>query len=109
MFASEELRQDCLAIHTALHSVAMAATIRKQQYPIVIRHGCRSLLYRNITFMIQNKYKRSVYAERARNGETITWGIQQGGWILIDGNGVHFPNRPAIVSVRTPSYKALTR
>ena len=79
----------CKKIHYAIHSDADNVVIDGVSYPIGEgSNGCRKVNYGDITFMEQNEDKNSRYAERARNGENITWGMRNPEqWILIaDGN-----------------------
>jgi hypothetical protein len=77
-------------IHKTIHSNSTSLTIGGKEYSVKkAANGCRSIEFNNIKFMEQNKAKSSQYAERARQGEQITWGIKNGRWILIDKTGVH--------------------
>ena len=66
-------------IHQAIHDGSMFVTIDNK--PVKVGKsgkGLRYVLYSDMelgpcTFMEQNKEKQSEYAERARNGETLTW------------------------------------
>ena len=80
-------------IHQAIHDGSMFVTIDNK--PVKVGKsgkGLRYVLYSDMelgpcTFMEQNKEKQSEYAERARNGETLTWVMPQNtakSWKLID-------------------------
>lgn len=58
-----------------------------KEYPITIAsNGCRHFVYNSIDFMEQNKKTFSKFAELARNGHNITWGIRPGSWLYVLDN-----------------------
>lgn len=76
------------AIHNALHDHNIVELmIGDIGYDISVHHnGCRFLSYQGIQFMEQNKNKiLSPYAQLAREGHKITWGIRGAPepWIFI--------------------------
>ena len=75
-------------IHKFLHEKTIGAKEKVSDKEIEIKlgkNGCKYIIYEDIMFMEQSTYKESKYAQRARNGEKITWGIVKNGpWILID-------------------------
>src|SRR5258706_14989415 len=86
----ELLKKVCITAHAAIHNKeAKSITIDSKQYPVVYSaNGYRKIHYgESITFMEQNKHKQSRYAQEARDGKHITWGIRSGEWIYIDDNG----------------------
>ena len=84
------LNEAALTIHHALHdSNTTTVTINGTTFEIQVYHnGCRFVDYPRpyvkengtpsgaIRFMEQNKKKASGYAELARSGNEITWGIR---------------------------------
>lgn len=85
------IKPSWLKLHRAIHSEVDSVTISERTYPITrASNGCRQARFQDndlgpVTLMAQNPAKASVYAERARKGETLTWVIpKQGSWILID-------------------------
>jgi hypothetical protein len=89
------MKQEYITIHNALHDASVTSlTVNKQQLNITTgANGCRSTFYKDgdevIKFMEQNKTKTSRFAQRARAGEKITWGIRNGDWILIDNDTIN--------------------
>lgn len=79
-------------IHEAIHDKKIVKPIIEgREYEVKIGgNGCRFIDFieqgKIIRFMEQNQHKSSSYAQRARNGEKITWGMQPEQWILIDGS-----------------------
>lgn len=48
--------------------------------------------WKGFTFMEQNKAKNTVYAEKARNGAMITWGMSQKyPWLKIENDDIKNP------------------
>lgn len=48
--------------------------------------------WKGFTFMEQNKAKNTVYAEKARNGAMITWGMSQKyPWLKIENDNIKNP------------------
>lgn len=82
-------------MHEAIHNKeATHASFGGIRYAVqVAPSGCRCIRFNEILFMEQNKTKQSRYAQRAREGEKITWGIRAESWILIDNKGVHIPEK----------------
>lgn len=72
-------------IHDAIHSGKSEVVIDGKSYPVKENpnNGCKFVIYDGISFMEQNKHKSSKYAQAARDGKKITWGIKSGGWILL--------------------------
>ncbi len=75
------------SIHKALHSPNVnSLVLRGRLYRIYVskNNGCRYLVFDKIMFMEQNQAKATKYAEKAREGVKITWGIMEGSdWILM--------------------------
>lgn len=101
MIKIENLKKDCLIIHAALHTEVgyrfyLTDGVMHQRSATLA--GLRSFNYHNkIQFVEQNPEKTSTFAQRARQGEKITWGIVGSNWILIEGEGdkvkVDIPDR----------------
>lgn len=83
------MKQEYIEIHNALHDGREVVPINSTLLTISRNgSGCRYCIYDGYMFMEQNKRKPSKWAERARNGENITWGIphypdRTGSWILV--------------------------
>ena len=92
----EEYKEVVLVIHNALHNKdTNIIEINNKKYPITIAHnGCRKVDYLHTTYMEQNENKVSTtgilsnYAQMARNGDKITWGIRRGQWLLVINNEI---------------------
>lgn len=89
--AVKTVNQDFLKIHEAIHNKDVNAVILDGlSYPVTTNEkGLRTLKYRKngklIVFMEQNPNKQGNFAQRARDGEQITWGIKEPSpWIYID-------------------------
>jgi len=78
---------ELLLIHSAIHKGKGIKLADGTVIPVVkVTKGLRQLTYNNILFIEQNPNKDTVYAELARAGHQITWGIREGEWIkIIDG------------------------
>lgn len=76
----------CAQIHKALHtSYEESVTINGIVYPKnMYKNGCAYIDYGIVRFMQQNKAKSSKYADRARAGYQITWGMRPGSWIYME-------------------------
>lgn len=78
-------------IHDILHNPAYGSmSINLVNYPVKVHtNGCRYIDYDNIRFIQQNPDKKNSlgkltkYAEMARKGYKITWGMRPGDWINI--------------------------
>jgi len=91
---ANNLKPSWLDIHQAIHDGSDSVTFGRNKLPVTISpiNGCRCVRYQDIdlggcVFIEQNKRKLSRYAERARNGETLTWVIPDNKaqeWRLID-------------------------
>ena len=81
-----------IKLHRALHDGSDSVIIDGIKYPVITGHNnCRCIRYTDtdlgkIMVMEQNKNKSSEYAQRARNGETLSWVIPNNGskWHLIE-------------------------
>lgn len=79
-----------VGIHRALHNPEVTALVDDQtgiRYPVRrASNGCRCIDYEGTVYMEQSKTKQSRYAEAARNGAHITWGLKQSPerWVYID-------------------------
>lgn len=76
----------CRAAHRAIHDKSVE-TVRLGGMDCNVYtsgNGCRAVVYKDITFMEQNKNKDSDTAKQAREGKRITWGLRFGPWIYID-------------------------
>jgi hypothetical protein len=86
----KEFKLKIMDIHAAIHdkskkSVAIGDKIYQVRNGT---NGCRYLDYLGVRFMEQSKTKTSVYAEQARMGAKITWGMNPGTWIRIHENSI---------------------
>ena len=88
-------------IHNNLHSepVGCAFVINNRKYRVTLaKNGCKQIKYNeDLTFMEQNKAKHSRYAEKAKKGHRITWGIHRlpvanGQWIHVEDNKIMNPD-----------------
>lgn len=89
----KRLKAAYVHIHRVIHDEThptefQLGPIRK---PIHMMGGMRAVTYDDITFVEQNPRKSTTFAERARKGEHITWGIPTADpkgvvapWIYID-------------------------
>jgi len=84
-----------LKIHEAIHTPNLSNIILPSENGIEIPYiisrapnGCRQLIYNKIRFMEQNKDKSSTYAELAKQGHKVTWGIRDDKWIYILDNKI---------------------
>lgn len=86
----ETLKEASLAAHRAIHNPGVTnMSVAGKEYPVYVSaNGARAINYEGITFMEQSKTKSSVYAQQARDGKKITWGLRPGSWIYIDDDGV---------------------
>ena len=77
---------DFKTVHDALHSDRTSVVIGGKKYEIMKRSNtCRAVkLDGGPMVMEQNKTKNSSYAERARNGEHISWIMKGPSWGYID-------------------------
>lgn len=87
------LKESFITIHNAIHNKNQKSVwISGIEYPIKFLNdtNCRYIEYwdsgKKYVFIEQNPKQRSEYAQRARNGEKITWGVPASGgrWIQID-------------------------
>tara|TARA_R100001594_G_scaffold28117_1_gene53305 strand:- start:548 stop:823 length:276 start_codon:yes stop_codon:yes gene_type:complete len=78
--------EDFKKVHDALHSDKMSVVVGGKEYKIMKRsNNCRAVkLEDGPMVMEQNKTKNSSYAERARNGEHISWIMKGPSWGYID-------------------------
>lgn len=82
-------------IHKALHSDRFTLSLGKATYKIEkLANGCRSVIVeedgKSFEYVTQNPKTKSLFAERARGGERLTWKIPiiagvraSNGWVLI--------------------------
>ena len=79
-------RETIRLIHEALHdNDPVVLDYGKVYTPKKHSNGCRYIDYKNVRFIQQNPNKKdSIFAEKAKNGERITWGIRTGNWIFIN-------------------------
>lgn len=82
-------------IHKALHSNRFTLSLGTATYKIdKLANGCRSVVINedgnDYEYVTQNPNTKSAFAERARNGERLTWRIPivaglrtTGQWVLI--------------------------
>lgn len=82
-------------IHKTLHSDRFTLSLGKATYKVEkLANGCRSVIIeeegKQYEYVTQNPNTKSAFAERARNGEKLTWRIPvvaglrtSGSWILI--------------------------
>lgn len=86
------MKKAWMTIHQAIHEGLSEVTVFGHVLQIHIApNGCRYVTYQDpeegtVNIMEQNKLKKSLYAQRARNGETLSWVIPTSGkpWTLID-------------------------
>ena len=83
-------RDVAIKIHNAIHDPYVVSiklpNENEVEIPYVVTrasNGCRQLVYNKIRFIEQNKNKITAYAELARKGHKITWGIREKKWIYI--------------------------
>ena len=76
---------DIIMVHDAIHNREQEkVTLHGDDYPIILTSGLRSVKINGILFIEQNKAKiGSRFAEAARRGDKITWGVQRGPWIKV--------------------------
>lgn len=89
---AESLKEFCRKIHEAIHSDVDSVELEGEIYPIFMTksNDCRTLIWRRVRFMEQNKNKPNNFGARARAGEHITWGIRPGtNWIYISDKEVN--------------------
>lgn len=84
----KRLKAAYIYIHGIIHDPThprefQLGTVRK---PVHMMGGMRAVTYDDITFVEQNPRKNTIFAERTRNGEHITWGIP-----IADAKGVVAP------------------
>lgn len=71
-------------IHEAIHD-KNADSVKVGNLRLKINKGTlRSVAYDGFTFTEQNPNKQSAFAQAARAGAMITWGICDGQWLYID-------------------------
>ena len=83
-----------LHIHNAIHDRGIVNVKLPNENGVTIPYiisrasnGCRQLVYNNVKFMEQNTGKQGKYAELAKKGHKITWGMRGSKWIyIIDGH-----------------------
>lgn len=90
----DPLKLSWAKIHEAIHSGHDQVIVGNIPHKVLksASNGCRYVNYKDsvlgpVMIMEQNPKKSSVYAERARKGETISWVIPQNNhqsWVLID-------------------------
>jgi hypothetical protein len=78
------------AIHKAIHSSAKFVAIEGIQFPVKLFKGkWRSIDLGNIKFAEQDRDKSSIYADKAKKGAQITWGMRYADrWIYVEGDTV---------------------
>jgi len=74
-----------LKIHNAIHNGVNEVEIDGEKYAIKNHptNLCRCVSFEGVQYMEQNAFKTSKYAQLARDGHKITWGIRPSKWILI--------------------------
>jgi hypothetical protein len=97
------LKESFVTIHNAIHNKnQMGVSIDGVTYPIEVfkQNGCRYVDFwdngKKYRFIEQNPRKMSPFAQRAKNGEKITWGVPAvGRWIEVsDTTLAEFSKRP---------------
>lgn len=79
-------------ISNCLHSGYSYFNIDGDPYHITTNStGCRYITFNGTKYITQNKNQDSLWGERARQGDKITWGIRPGSWIRIVNNKVEVP------------------
>lgn len=84
------LKAVCRDAHRAIHDATVKTVVLNGIECNIYwsGNGCRAVVYKDITFMEQNKNKDSLSAQQAREGKRITWGLRFGTWIYIDDETV---------------------
>lgn len=86
-------------IHKAIHSEAISIEFESQTFPI--RGGGRALRFveiGGIKFIEQNPNTGSIYANRAKLGARITWGVKHGEWVFVQNDElIRIPENTFIV------------
>jgi hypothetical protein len=84
-----------VAIHKAIHASQDIAILETESgsrisYKVrVSKNGCRYIKASDLTFMEQNKSKKSEFGSRAKRGEELTWVIRESGsWGLIANDNI---------------------
>jgi hypothetical protein len=77
--------EDMLKIHIAIHDKSVdKVTIGDVEYDISVgTAACRFVRINDITYIEQNKEKKTKYARMALEGKKITWIVHAGSWGLI--------------------------
>ena len=86
--ADKRLKYDHILIHQAIHDKELKEVKLSdgKKKPIKSMGKMRYVPHEGFVFMEQNPDKQTSYAQMARNGAKITWGITSdgGSWIYID-------------------------
>lgn len=84
--------EDIKKIHDAIHDPKKPSkvNINGTDYEIAIgKAGCRFVRIDNVTYIEQNKDKKTKYAKMALEGKKITWITHKGSWgLIVDGEFV---------------------
>lgn len=81
------IKQAYTGIHKAIHNEEVTSIIlHSRTYPVKLApNGCRCIDYDGFMFMAQSLKSKSAYADAARKGARITWGMtSRGHWIYLD-------------------------
>lgn len=89
-------KNEILRIHLALHNGSESVNIQDRNLAIFKRpSGCKALLVNDMEFIEQRKDTHSIYSERAKSGEKISWGRWPNdlskSWIKIAGTTIEIP------------------
>lgn len=78
--------ENIIKIHFAIHGFEDFVIIGGKRFDVQLyKNGCRYCDAEGIRFMEQNRAKSSVWAEKARAGALITWGMRKDApWIYIE-------------------------
>ena len=92
MCPSDEIELISIKIFEALFSTTSNVTIHGENHRIYkTKSGLRNINYGSIFFIEQNPLKGSKFAQMAKKGHKIMWGMKQNKYILrvIDGEFNH--------------------
>jgi hypothetical protein len=110
------LPENYILIHHAIHSsrkpvlVTLVVDGIPVELPIkTVGTGLRYVDFDGYRFMQQNPYKTSAYADRARAGEHITWGMCEGSWVLIDDRILSLHKNSQKIPLNTPTNLEATK
>lgn len=79
--------EELLKVHQAVHDSSQSSVeIGGTMYDIAVgKAGCRFVRIDKVTFIEQNKEKKTKYAKMALDGKMVTWVVTNGTWgLLID-------------------------